>query len=81
MTAGRRRPDGSARWLVTGASGALGRELLAVLGATRGAEVTGVSRACLGITDAHAVQDAVAGHDLVVNAAAWTDVNAAESAK
>ncbi|MBB6000002.1 dTDP-4-dehydrorhamnose reductase [Streptomonospora salina] len=43
--------------------------------------MTGVSRAGLDITDSAAVQDAVAGHDVVVNAAAWTNVDAAESAE
>ncbi|MDT0346417.1 dTDP-4-dehydrorhamnose reductase [Streptomyces litchfieldiae] len=67
------------RWLVTGAGGMLGRELLTVLAADPGARVTAASRATLDITDANAVTAAVAGHDLVVNAAAWTDVNGAEA--
>jgi dTDP-4-dehydrorhamnose reductase len=67
------------RWLVTGAAGMLGRDLTAVLGAVPGASVTGLARADLDITDGAAVRAAVAGHDLVVNAAAWTDVDGAEA--
>lgn len=64
------------RLLVTGAGGMLGRDLLDVL---HDAEVTAVTRADLDITDATAVLAAVPGHDVVVNAAAWTDVDGAES--
>lgn len=67
------------RWLVTGAGGMLGRDLTNLLGATPGAEVTALDRAALDITDPRAARDAVAGHDVVVNAAAWTDVDRAES--
>jgi dTDP-4-dehydrorhamnose reductase len=63
------------RWLVTGAGGMLGRDLVEVLS---GAEVTAVNRAQLDITDPSAVAAAVPGHDVVVNAAAWTDVDGAE---
>lgn len=62
------------RWLVTGAGGMLGRDLVAVLPAARA-----LNRADLDITDKAAVADAVAGHDVVVNAAAWTDVDGAEA--
>ncbi|MFI9638740.1 dTDP-4-dehydrorhamnose reductase [Micromonospora sp. NPDC051925] len=66
------------RVLVTGAGGMLGRDLVAVL-ATRGdLEVTAATRADLDITDADAVRAAVAGHHVVFNAAAWTDVDGAE---
>jgi dTDP-4-dehydrorhamnose reductase len=41
--------------------------------------VTALRRAELDITDAAAVDAAVAGHDVVVNAAAWTDVDGAET--
>lgn len=64
------------RWLVTGAGGMLGTDLVAAL---PGREVTALTRAHLDITDADAVVDAVAGADVVVNAAAWTDVDRAES--
>ncbi|WP_422756572.1 dTDP-4-dehydrorhamnose reductase [Micromonospora sp. WMMD708] len=66
------------RVLVTGAGGMLGRDLLAAL-ATRGdLKVTAATRADLDVTDAGAVHAAVAGHDVVFNAAAWTDVDGAE---
>ncbi|NUR26104.1 MAG: dTDP-4-dehydrorhamnose reductase [Catenulispora sp.] len=67
------------RWLVTGAGGMLGSDLVALLRAEPSAEVTAVTRAELDITDAAAVQAAVAGHDVVVNTAAWTDVDGAET--
>ncbi|MFD0368353.1 dTDP-4-dehydrorhamnose reductase [Streptomyces sp. NPDC059071] len=66
------------RWLITGAAGMLGRDLAEVL-AEAGAEVTALTRADLDITDADAVRAAVDGHDVVVNAAAWTDVDGAET--
>ncbi|MGW9211120.1 dTDP-4-dehydrorhamnose reductase [Embleya sp. NPDC055664] len=69
------------RWLVTGAHGMLGRDLLAVLDEVPGAVVTAVARKDLDITDAAAVLAATAGHDIVVNAAAWTDVDGAETAE
>ncbi|WP_089803324.1 dTDP-4-dehydrorhamnose reductase [Cellulomonas sp. KH9] len=65
------------RWMVTGAEGMLGADLVATLG-DAGEEVTPTSRATLDVTDADAVLDAVAGHDVVVNCAAWTAVDAAE---
>jgi dTDP-4-dehydrorhamnose reductase len=63
------------RWLVTGAGGMLGREVVALLGS----DVTALSRADLDITDRSAVVGAVADHDVVVNTAAWTDVDGAEA--
>ncbi|MFD9125789.1 dTDP-4-dehydrorhamnose reductase [Kitasatospora sp. NPDC059571] len=68
------------RILVTGAGGMLGRDLLAVL-AGAGRQATALDRAALDVTDAAAVRDAVAGHSVVVNCAAWTDVDGAESAE
>lgn len=65
------------RWLVTGAGGMLGRDVVARLGA--GAEVTAAGRADLDVTDPAAVSAAVAGHDVVVNCAAWTAVDDAEA--
>jgi dTDP-4-dehydrorhamnose reductase len=47
--------------------------------ALAGREVTAVTRADLDVTDAAAVRDAVAGHDVVFNAAAYTDVDGAET--
>ncbi|WP_406199551.1 dTDP-4-dehydrorhamnose reductase [Kitasatospora sp. NBC_01560] len=70
---------GQVRWLVTGAAGMLGQDVLAVLAADPSAEVTAVRRADLDITDASAVEAAVEGHDVVVNCAAWTNVDAAET--
>jgi dTDP-4-dehydrorhamnose reductase len=64
-------------WLVTGAGGMLGRDLVAAL---EGRKVTALAgRAALDVTDPAAVADAVAGHDVVVNCAAWTAVDDAES--
>ncbi|MFJ3233531.1 dTDP-4-dehydrorhamnose reductase [Streptomyces sp. NPDC086787] len=65
-------------WLVTGAGGLLGRELLAELAADPGTVVTAAGRDTLDITDPVAVRSAVAGHRVVVNCAAWTDVDGAE---
>jgi dTDP-4-dehydrorhamnose reductase len=65
------------RWLVTGAGGQLGSDLLAVLGPA----ARGVTRNELDVTDEDAVRGAVEGVDIVANAAGWTDVDAAESAE
>lgn len=65
------------RWLVTGANGMLGQDLVALLN-ERGHEVTAVDRAELDITDPEAVTGAVAGYDVVANVAAYTAVDAAE---
>ncbi|QOC95338.1 dTDP-4-dehydrorhamnose reductase [Micromonospora craniellae] len=62
---------------MTGAGGMLGRDLVEVLATAH--TVTPATRADLDVTDAAAVHAAVAGHDVVVNAAAWTDVDGAES--
>lgn len=67
------------RWLVTGAAGMLGTDLVALLKADPAVQVTALTRADLDVTDAAAVTAAVAGHDVVVNAAAWTDVDGAET--
>jgi dTDP-4-dehydrorhamnose reductase len=64
------------RWLVTGAAGMLGTDLVAALAGRR---VTALARADLDVTDTAAVADAVRGHDVVVNAAAWTAVDDAEA--
>jgi dTDP-4-dehydrorhamnose reductase len=65
------------KWLVTGAHGMLGRDLVDLLGAA-GHQVTATGRSELDVTDAAAVDAAVPGHDVVANCAAWTDVDAAE---
>jgi len=66
------------RWLVTGASGMLGQDVVALL-RSRGDEVTAAGRADLDVTDAAAVDARVAGHDVVVSCAAYTAVDAAET--
>ncbi|PSL03112.1 dTDP-4-dehydrorhamnose reductase [Haloactinopolyspora alba] len=64
-------------WLVTGAGGMLGRDLCAILG-ERGEDVTAARHGEMDITDAATVDAAVHGYDVVVNAAAYTDVDGAE---
>jgi dTDP-4-dehydrorhamnose reductase len=70
------------RWLVTGAGGMLGTDLVAAL-AARAEPVTALDRAALDLTDATATADAVAAAraDVVVNCAAWTAVDDAETAE
>ena len=70
------------RWLVTGAGGMLGTDMVAVL-TSRGEPVTGMNRAGLDVTDAAAVSDAIARcrPDVVVNCAAWTAVDDAEASE
>ncbi|MFJ9792151.1 MULTISPECIES: dTDP-4-dehydrorhamnose reductase [Streptomyces] len=58
----------------------LGRDLLAVL-EDAGIEAAGLRRADLDVTDAAAVRAAVEGAAVVVNCAAWTDVDGAETAE
>ncbi|MDT0317191.1 dTDP-4-dehydrorhamnose reductase [Streptomyces millisiae] len=69
----------SARWLVTGAGGMLGRDVLARL-AAEGRVVAGLDRRGLDITDRAAVRAALRDHRpaVVVNCAAWTAVDDAE---
>jgi len=64
------------RVLVAGARGMLGHDLLRAL---EGHEVTAPGRAELDITDPAAARAAVAGQDAIVNAAAYTRVDDAES--
>ncbi|MGW6731218.1 dTDP-4-dehydrorhamnose reductase [Streptomyces sp. NPDC055013] len=67
------------RWLVTGAGGTLGRDLVEEL-RTRDEQVTGLDHPALEITDPGAVDRALAAHrpDVVVNCAAYTAVDDAE---
>ncbi|MGW0080622.1 dTDP-4-dehydrorhamnose reductase [Streptomyces sp. NPDC003393] len=69
----------STQWLVTGAGGLLGQDMLAELATDADATVTGLSRDQLDVTDPAAVRAAVRGRDVVVNCAAWTDVDGAEA--
>ncbi|MFD5144918.1 dTDP-4-dehydrorhamnose reductase [Streptomyces sp. NPDC058401] len=68
------------RWVVTGAAGMLGQDVLAVL-KDAGIAATALRRTDLDITDPAAVRAAVEGAAVVVNCAAWTDVDGAESAE
>ncbi|GAA3588498.1 dTDP-4-dehydrorhamnose reductase [Klugiella xanthotipulae] len=63
-------------FLITGASGMLGTDLQRVLADHT---VTALDRTRLDVTDAAAVRAAVAGHDVVINAAAYTRVDDAET--
>jgi dTDP-4-dehydrorhamnose reductase len=68
------------RWLVVGCDGMLGQDMVAALGAAPVShEVTAVDRDVLDIIDPQACLAAVSGHDVVVNVAAWTAVDSAES--
>ena len=64
------------RYLIAGAAGMLGKDLQKALA---GRDVTAVSRAELDVTDRDAVLAAVAGHDVVLNASAYTKVDDAET--
>lgn len=64
--------------VITGAGGQVGR-VLAVQAGRRGYHVSALGHRDLDITDAAAVADAVCAGDLVVNCAAFTNVDAAES--
>lgn len=66
------------RMVITGAAGQVGSKL-AVEAARRGYAVTALSRADLDISDAAAVDRHVDGADVVVNCAAFTNVDAAEA--
>lgn len=67
-------------WLVTGAHGMLGTDLLEVLAQRRPADkVVALDLPELDIADPDGVAAAVAGVDVVVNCAAWTDVDGAET--
>ncbi|WP_181798473.1 dTDP-4-dehydrorhamnose reductase, partial [Streptomyces sp. WELS2] len=67
------------RWLVTGAEGLLGQDLVRVLAARR-LDTLALYRRELDVTDRGAVHAAVRAvrPAIVVNCAAWTDVDAAE---
>lgn len=67
------------RWLITGAGGMLGRDLVAAL-ERAGDDVTALARCDLDVTDGAQVHDAVRAcrPDVLVNCAAWTAVDDAE---
>lgn len=69
-----------ARWLVAGAAGMLGTDLSAVL-ESAGHDVTRADLPVLDVLDPASCARAVAGHDVVVNCAAFTAVDAAETAE
>ncbi|NLH70394.1 MAG: sugar nucleotide-binding protein [Brooklawnia sp.] len=72
-------PTASKRVLVVGSNGQLGRELLRQLPAA-GYRVTGVGRPDFDISDARQVSQLDwSAYDVVINAAAWTDVDGAET--
>ena len=68
------------RMLVTGAGGMLGSDIVAAAQA-RGHDCVGLARAQLDVSDAAAVAEAIARAEpeVVVNCAAWTDVDGAEA--
>ena len=66
------------RWLIAGAGGMLGVDLVDVL-TVAGEQVTGLRREDLDVRDPAACRRAVVGHDVVVNAAAYTAVDDAET--
>ncbi len=69
------------RWLVVGAGGQLGTDILRVLERGGERDVVGLTRADLDVADRTAVDKALAAHapSVVVNAAAYTAVDAAET--
>jgi dTDP-4-dehydrorhamnose reductase len=73
-------PSQISRWLVTGCRGMLGQDLVSALATAPGGHVvTATNVDSLDVTDPDACLAAVAAHDIVVNAAAWTAVDDAES--
>jgi len=68
------------RLLVTGAAGMLGRDVMRA-GERAGCELVGLEHSKLDITDAGAVDSALAAArvDAAINCAAWTDVDGAET--
>jgi len=63
-------------YLITGGGGMLATDLAVAL---TGRDVTSLSRAQLDITSVDAVRTALAGHDVIINAAAYTKVDDAET--
>jgi dTDP-4-dehydrorhamnose reductase len=69
------------RWIVPGAAGMLGHDVLTALAQAGETDVVPLTRADLDVTDAAAVQRALATADVVVNCTSWTAVDAAETAE
>jgi dTDP-4-dehydrorhamnose reductase len=69
------------RILITGAGGMLGSDVSRAA-ATAGLDALSLDHAALDVTDAAAVEEVVreVGPDVLINCAAWTDVDGAESA-
>ena len=68
--------------LVTGAAGMLGRDVMLAAG-NAGHDVIGFGHTELDVTDAAAVEAKLEAErpDVVINCAAWTDVDGAEEAE
>lgn len=66
------------KWAVTGARGMLGVDMVDVL-RSAGHDVKALTRADLDVRDIRACRDRLADVDVVVNCAAWTDVDGAEA--
>src|SRR4051812_25419490 len=66
------------KWVVTGAAGMLRVDVVEVLRSS-GHSVRPLTRADLDVRDPAACRSAVEGAEAVVNAAAWTDVDGAET--
>ena len=73
-------PRDGVKILVAGAGGMLGRDFL-IAARERGHDVVGMTRGAMDITDPRTVDRAISQHrpEVVVNCAAYTDVDAAES--
>jgi dTDP-4-dehydrorhamnose reductase len=71
----------SGSWLITGAGGMLGQDLLARLERDGAEKAVGLDRKALDIADAASVREALDAHRpaVVVNCAAWTAVDDAET--
>jgi dTDP-4-dehydrorhamnose reductase len=69
------------RWLVTGAGGMLGKAVVAALLSANEATVDAPTHLQLDITDTTSVAAAIKRSSIVINTAAWTDVDAAELAE
>jgi len=70
--------ESDVRWVVVGAKGMLGQDLVRRL-AAQDVQVTALGRDDLDVTDEGAARTALVGADVVVNCAAYTAVDAAEA--